>query len=423
MNTIRISDYASHTSAADLGPGLGGFSALPMMPQQREDVVAQLRTLITESGPPDASGGIPLHNRAVTRWSWLTIDLLARAIGLPDVYTRAGGGLGFVSGSAGDAMRLAVAAALAKAGRATGVTGTETVYVTARTDISANAAVLAAGLGNSAVRVVDTDPDSGRMCPAALTALLAEDTAAGRCPVMVVATAGDAAGAADEISAIGAVTSQAGVWLHIDAHAGAYALLPKRRRVLAGAVKAQSICLDPSILIETTIPCVLGWTTNAAMLRAPAMINTLGARYDYLGLATPERALNVALALRCTGLDRMRAHLRSQLTALRDLVTIARADPQWTMAAPPGIGCAAVRVNSGQGRDQDDILSVRVAARLRAAGLRTAHGAVLADRPVIRIAPYRMDLLSADGVWRELTAALAAADPRGDHQAAQVRYA
>jgi aromatic-L-amino-acid decarboxylase len=423
MNMLRIGEQGPLATVTDLGPGLNGFSALPLMPQSREVVVAQLRALITPSSPPTARTGIPLHDRAVTRWSALTIDLLARAVGLPAAYTRTGGGLGFVSASAGEVASLALAAALTRAGRAAGITGTETVYVTARTSVSVTAAVLAAGLGRAAVRMVDAEPDTGRMSAAALANILTADMASGRHPVMVVATVGDACGAFDDLAALGKVSRRAGAWLHIDAQAGAYALLPKRRNLLAGAGQAQSVCLDPGILVDSPLPCVIGWTTEPTALRTPALINALGARHHYLGLETPERALNLALALRCSGLDRMRGHLRSQLNALRDIVTAIRSNPQWTMAALPGAGSAIVRVNSGQGRHQDDILTLRVAARLRDAGLRTVHSVVLDDRSVLRIAPDRVVPLSADKVLRELTAALTAADTRDACLPRQVRYA
>ncbi len=395
-------------------PRLNEVAPLPAESESHEDILAQLRAMVTSSSPPTAPTGIPLDDPAVRRWSALTIDLLARGVGLPAEFTHTGGGFGFVAGSAGEAARLAVAAALTRAGRAAGLTGTETVYVTARTAVSVSAAVLAAGLGRGALRVVDTTPATGRMCAAALARAVTEGRVSGRRPIMVAATVGDQFGAFDSLSAVSAVSKKARMWLHVDAPAGAYALVPRRRYLLAGVAGAQSVCLDPGVLVDTPAPCVAAWTNDPGALRVPTLIQAFGARRHHLGLHAPERALNLALALRCAGLSGLRMHARSQILALREIVALARADPQWTMAATPGAGSACVRVNSGLGRDRDDIVTLRVIARLGQAGLRTAHGAVLEDRPVIRIAPYRSTPLQPKAVWRELTASLAEADPRND---------
>ncbi|WP_232241394.1 pyridoxal-dependent decarboxylase [Kutzneria sp. 744] len=334
-----------------------------------------------------------------------------------------GGGIGFVSSSATEFARLALAGALTRAGRTSGLAGTETVYLAARPEQTVTAAVLAAALGAGALRWVDTAPDTGRMSTAALRRAIREDTASGRRPVMVAAVVGDSCGIADDLAGIGSVAQEVGVWLHVDAPAGAYAILPKRRSLLAGVAKAQSVCLDPGVLVDTPILCAAGWTTDPAAVRAPALINALGARHEFLGLGAPERALGLALALHCSGLVALRAHLRAQVNALRKIRETVRADPQWTMAVPEGVGSMVVRVNSGQGRAHDDILTQRVIDRLTVAGLRTVRGAELAGRPVIAVVPHRANALSATQVWGELTAALAAADTRDRHTGSEVLYA
>jgi len=102
------------------------------------------------------------------------------------------------------------------------------------------------GLGRAAVRLVPVD-SVFRMDVAALAGMIAEDRAAGRHPVCVVANAGDVnTGAVDPLDAIADVCAELGVWFHVDGSYGGFAAqAPRAAQALAGIGRADSLSLDP----------------------------------------------------------------------------------------------------------------------------------------------------------------------------------
>lgn len=420
MSTARLVGRRDGAGEQKQGPGLTGFTDLPVLRQQPDVVLAQLRDVAADRDQTTVRNGIPLNDRAVARWSAMAIDALGRALGLPAEFCRPGGGFSVVTGASGEFVRLALAAALTRARPVHHVPTRETVYVTRHTDLTTRSAVLAAGLGPAALRVVDASPATGRMSPKNLRETMLLDTARGLRPLMVVATVGDVSGAADDVKTIAGVCADLDVWLHVDAtHAGMYALLPQRRALLAGAGRASSVCVDPQVAVDLPTECAIGWTRDPAALWEPALINAFGARHHYLGLDTPERALDVALALYCAGVVSLRGRLRRQADAAQDLVALARHDHQWTLAAPPGVGSVCVRARTGHSADHDDIVTTRVIARLRQAGAPAVRGAFIGDRPVLQIRPDRAHGMTSQQIWTEVTSALAAAVATRDEPAAE----
>lgn len=119
------------------------------------------------------------------------------------------------------------------------------VYASREGHASVEKAVRMCGLGGASLRRVRCDP-SWRMDLRALRAAIAEDRAAGRAPVMLVATAGTTnTGAIDPLAALGDLCAQEDLWLHVDAAwAGAAALSPRAAPSLDGIARADSIAWD-----------------------------------------------------------------------------------------------------------------------------------------------------------------------------------
>ena len=141
--------------------------------------------------------------------------LAARAIALPDAWTR---------GTAGH--RIAI------------VCGEHAHY-------SVERAVGQLGLGTENIVVVPSRALAMRVD--ALEQTLGRLKEECRTVMAVVATAGTTAtGAFDDLDAIGNLCEQAGVWLHVDAaHGGSALLSPTHRWRLDGIARAQSIAWDP----------------------------------------------------------------------------------------------------------------------------------------------------------------------------------
>ncbi|MDP9065656.1 MAG: pyridoxal-dependent decarboxylase, partial [Pseudomonadota bacterium] len=87
-----------------------------------------------------------------------------------------------------------------------------------------------AGIGRSALRLVDTD-GRGRLDPQALRRAIAEDRANGAVPMMVVATAGTTGGGMiDPLPACADIARAEHLWYHVDAAWGGAALASRRLR-------------------------------------------------------------------------------------------------------------------------------------------------------------------------------------------------
>lgn len=124
-----------------------------------------------------------------------------------------------------------------------------------------------AGIGRTALRLVDTD-GFGRMDPKALLRAILEDRAAGAVPVMVAATAGTTGGGMiDPLHACADIAQHQGLWFHVDAAWGGALLASDRLRgVLDGIERADSITIDAHKWFATTMGCAIFITRRADLL-------------------------------------------------------------------------------------------------------------------------------------------------------------
>ena len=126
-----------------------------------------------------------------------------------------------------------------------GLTADPVFYVSAECHHSFHRAARMCGLGTVGVRAVPVD-ERLRLDPAELERMIAGDRSQGRAPFLVVGTAGTTnAGAIDPLAEIGAVARRHRLWFHVDAAwAGAAALVPELRSLLAGVERADSVTVD-----------------------------------------------------------------------------------------------------------------------------------------------------------------------------------
>ena len=264
-------------------------------------------------------------------------DQLARALGIGEGFTFAGGGGGSIQDSASSAVLAALLAALHRAApgppgsgpdggswREHGVRGTERVYVSAETHSSLAKAVRVAGLGERGLRTVPFTPGTRTMDPQALARMLDEDVAAGLVPVLVCATVGTTGtGAVDPVRAIAGVTAGHRVWLHVDAAwAGVAALCPEFGYLVDGVELADSFCTNAHKWLLTAFDASLFWVRDATALPAALSITPVflqdkasdtGRVVDYRDWQVPLgrrfRAMKLWAVLHGQGLDGLRAHL------------------------------------------------------------------------------------------------------------------
>jgi glutamate/tyrosine decarboxylase-like PLP-dependent enzyme len=176
-----------------------------------------------------------------------------------------------------------------------------------------------AGVGRSALKLVDTD-GHGRMDPKALLKAIADDRAAGAVPVMIVATAGTTgAGMIDPLHACADIAKQQALWLHVDAAWGGAALASNRLRgLLDGIERADSITIDAHKWLATTMGCAIFISRRADLLSeafhasTSFMPSSISAVDPYLNSVQWSRrflGLRLFLALAAAGWEGLGAHV------------------------------------------------------------------------------------------------------------------
>jgi glutamate/tyrosine decarboxylase-like PLP-dependent enzyme len=136
------------------------------------------------------------------------------------------------------------------------------VYASEETHFSVGKAARALGVGLQPVAV----DGERRLDPRALRMVIASDRAAGLLPICVVANAGTTStGAVDPLGEVATVTTDAGVWLHVDGAYGAPAAAdPASRHLFAGLDRADSLCIDAHKWLYAPVDC------SALLLHDPA---------------------------------------------------------------------------------------------------------------------------------------------------------
>jgi glutamate/tyrosine decarboxylase-like PLP-dependent enzyme len=313
------------------------------------------------SGEPVAALGDLLAsvlNQNVTAWrsgpaavtlERTVVGWLAQAIGCDGFTGSLCGG-----GSAANLMGLAMAREARAPANARGAQP-GVVYVSEEVHMSMGKAVALLGLGRDSVRTIPTD-DGFRMVTAKLEAAIAEDYAAGRKPIAVVASAGTVnTGAIDPLAEIGEVAGRFGLWFHVDGAYGALAALAAPQR-FAGMARADSISLDAHKWLYQPLDCGCLLYRDAAAARAAFSHSGEYARSlsddpvegfsffeESLELSRRFRALKLWLSLRYHGLAAFRQAIARDLRHAQALAEKIRGERQLELLAPVGLSVACFR--------------------------------------------------------------------------------
>ncbi|HLU65923.1 MAG TPA: pyridoxal-dependent decarboxylase [Kofleriaceae bacterium] len=202
---------------------------------------------------------------------------------------------------------------------------------------------------------------------AALARALDHDRAAGRTPIAVVATAGDAStGAVDPIAEMAELAAARGVWLHVDGAYGAFAVLdPRGRERVGDLAAADSLAVDPHKWLAAPVGCGAAFVRDAGVLeralalpRAPYLeyvrrgegdpasaFDQLGeGRADHtLEHTAPARGLAVWAALAEIGAAGLAARVARHLDCARRVAERARAEPELELLAEPALSIVCLR--------------------------------------------------------------------------------
>jgi glutamate/tyrosine decarboxylase-like PLP-dependent enzyme len=203
------------------------------------------------------------------------------------------------------------------------------------------------GFAPDRIRVLPCDDD--RLVPDAVRAAVTADRAAGRRPLMVIATAGTTnTGTVDPLAELSRVCRDEGLWFHVDGAFGAAAALGTRGSPrLDGLSEADSITVDPHKWLFQ--PFGLG----CLLLREPgALAGTFHLGSDYLAamhdpgqsrdLGTsgieytrPFRAFRLWFTIKVHGLDAVRDAVDRGLALAAHLAAEVRRRPDFELLTGP----------------------------------------------------------------------------------------
>jgi glutamate/tyrosine decarboxylase-like PLP-dependent enzyme len=263
------------------------------------------------------------------------------------------------------------------------------LYASAESHLAWSKIAHEAGIGRAAIRLVATD-GGGRMSPAALRQAIAADRAAGRRPVLVVATAGTTiAGMVDPLEACANIAAQEGLWYHVDAAWGGAALASARcKPALRGIERADSITIDAHKWFSVTMGCGMYLTRRPQSLNASFQVSTTAympsnqAEIDpYVNSVQWSRrflGLRLFLSLGAAGWQGHAQHVERAV----DLIAALRSELQarhWRIANDPALAVLCVEPPAGS----CDVATL--AARVLASGRAWIGTGTFEGRKVLRI--------------------------------------
>ncbi len=286
----------------------------------------------------------------------VVVDWFRRWIGYPE---RAGGL--FTSGGSAASVDAFVAAR-----EAAGHPERVTVYMSDQSHSALVRAAMIVGVRRECIRMIPSD-ESFRVDMDSLARAVAEDRAAGLTPVAVSANAGTVGtGAIDPLEAMADYCASEGLWLHVDAAYGGFAVVTERgRELLRGIERADSIGLDAHkwFFQPYEAGCLLvkdaNTLRNAFAVRPDILQDTVwGANHPNfsdlgLQLSRSARALKVWMSVQTFGMAKFRRAVATGMDLAARAEAHVRASPVLEAMNAVTLGVVCFRVNPA-GSDLDE---------------------------------------------------------------------
>jgi aromatic-L-amino-acid/L-tryptophan decarboxylase len=274
------------------------------------------------------------------------------------------------------------------------------LYYSDQTHSSMVRAARIAGFRDAQLRELPTGADF-RLDPRALRAAVETDRAAGREPFLVVANAGaTSTGAVDPLPELARLCNEMGLWLHVDAAYGGFAVLTERgRQALLGMDLADSLVLDPHKWLYQPFEagCVLlrdGAVLGRAFHVMPDYLQdtaVAGAEINLadrgLQLTRSARGLKIWLSLRSFGVPAFARVIDRALDLAAEAAAHVAAAPELEMLSTPALGVICFRRHPPGTDDEATLEAINAAlvAGLRESGLGLISSTRLHGRYALRV--------------------------------------
>lgn len=252
--------------------------------------------------------------------------------------------------------------------RTEGSRGDLVLYTSDQSHMSIEKGAIAVGIGQNNIRKVPSDAQF-RMDTAALARLIEQDKAAGKRPFCVVATIGTTSSTSvDPLSTIVDIAEKHGLWVHVDAaYAGAAAMLPEHKDILAGVERAHSLVFNAHKWLLTPIDLSAFFTRRPDILRrafslSPDYLKTQAdpRAHNLMDYGVPLghrfRALKLWFVLRYFGRERIQAMLRQHIQWAQDFAALIGNDPKhrFEVVAPVLFSVVCFRFRGKHADDRPD---------------------------------------------------------------------
>jgi hypothetical protein len=194
--------------------------------------------------------------------------------------------------------------------------------------------------------------------------------------------------------------AERGVWLHVDAAYGGFAVLTERGRVeLAGLERADSITLDPHKWLYQPYECGCLLVREGKRLRAAfeilpdylrdAAADAAEVNFSDLGiqLSRSTRAFKLWFSLRYFGIDAFAATIDKTLDLAAHAASAIAASPVLEHVAPPSLGVVTFRrvFEDDVGEREIERRNATVAAAVEASGIGLVSSTRLHGRYALRL--------------------------------------
>jgi len=299
----------------------------------------------------------------------VVVDWLRGWIGYPET----AGGLLTSGGSA------ASVEALVAAREAAGYPERPTVYMGDQSHGALKRAALIAGVRREHIRLVASGDDF-RIDMADLRRQVADDRAVGLQPMVVCANAGSAStGAVDPLGPMSDFCAREGLWLHVDAAYGGFALVTRDgKELLDGIERADSVGLDAHKWLFQPYEAGALMVKNVRHLEDAFGIGNdvlqdtvWGANHPNFAdrgqqLSRAARALKIWMSVQTFGMARFRAAVQNGLDLARRAEAYVESSPSLELMSPVSLGIVCFRVNPGDAPDSQSLDEVnrKVLARV-----------------------------------------------------------